>query len=251
MTKIVLLGAGHLAIHFYEQINACPKLDLIQWYNRSIEKIGFAKNQIKITNHIDDLEDADVYLICVKDEAIKSISEKIKRNSLAVHCAGGIPIDELEGSIRKGVFYPLQSFTKERSLSFDKLPICIEALEKKDQNLLCEFAIQLGGIPHIINTKKRAHLHMIAVWVNNFSNHMLHLGNDLSKKYQIPFEIFHPLIEETYKKALIMEPQNAQTGPALRQDLKTIKKHLDLLTELDIKKLYLNLSSSIQKKYEQ
>ena len=80
---------------------------------------------------------------------------------------------------------------------------------------------------------------------------MLHLGNDLSKKHQIPFEIFHPLIEETYKKALIMEPQNAQTGPALRQDLKTIKKHLNLLTELDIKKLYLNLSSSIQKKYEQ
>jgi hypothetical protein len=92
---------------------------------------------------------------------------------------------------------------------------------------------------------------MIAVWVNNFSNHMLHLGSDLSKKYQIPFQIFHPIIEETFQKALSMEPQNAQTGPAVRQDHKTIKKHLDLISGQDIKKLYLNLSTSIQKKYEQ
>jgi predicted short-subunit dehydrogenase-like oxidoreductase (DUF2520 family) len=251
MTKIVLLGAGHLAIHFYEQITACPKLDLIQWYNRSIEKIGFAKKQIKITDQMDELEDADIYLICVKDEAIESISEKIKTGGLAVHCAGGIPLHELKVSHRKGVFYPLQTFTKERSLSFDQLPFCIEAIEKKDQNLLCEFAKQLGGIPHVMNSEKRAYLHMIAVWVNNFSNHMLHLGSDLSKKYQIPFQIFHPIIEETFQKALSMEPQNAQTGPAVRQDHKTIKKHLDLISGQDIKNLYLNLSTSIQKKYEQ
>lgn len=251
MTKILLLGAGHLAFHFYEQFKACSSVQLIQWYNRSIEKIGFAKEQIKITDQIDKLEDADVYLLCVKDEIIEALSEKIKTRGLVVHCAGGISINELKGTSRKGVFYPLQSFTKERSLSFDELPFCIEALEQKDQQLLCEFAQQLGGIPHIMNTEKRAYLHMIAVWVNNFSNHMLHLGSDLSQKHQIPFEMFRPLIEETFKKALSMGPQNTQTGPALRQDLKTIQKHFDLITDQDIKKLYLNLSTSIQKKHEQ
>lgn len=247
----MLLGAGHLAVHFYEQFTACPKVHLIQWYNRSIQKIDFAKEQIKITDQINELEDADLYLLCVKDEAIASLSEKIKTRGLVVHCAGGISIDQLKGTFRKGVFYPLQSFTKERFLSFDQLPFCVEALEKKDQQLLCEFAKQLGGIPHIIDTEKRAQIHMIAVWVNNFSNHMLDLGNDLSQKHQIPFEIFRPLIEETFQKAMSMGPQKTQTGPALRQDLKTIEKHLDLITDQDIKKLYLNLSTSIQKKHEQ
>ena len=250
MTKIVLLGAGHLAFHFYEQLSASPKINLIQWYNRSIQKIDFAKKQLKITNRITELQDADLYLICVKDDAIEKLSCKINTNSLVVHCSGGTPIDRLQGTFRKGVFYPLQSFTKDRSISFDQLPFCIEAKEQKDRQLLSKLAQYLGGVPHIVNTEKRAYVHMIAVWINNFSNHMFHIGNSLSHKNQIPFEIFYPLIKETYQKALIMGTKNAQTGPALRRDQKTIDKHLDLLEEQDIKKLYLNLTISIQKKHE-
>ena len=91
---------------------------------------------------------------------------------------------------------------------------------------------------------------MIAVLANNFANHLLHLGSDLSKKHKIPFHIFNPLIEQTYQKALDNGPENSQTGPALRRDQKTIEKHIDLITDDNLKKLYLNLTTSIQKKHE-
>ncbi|MGB2435492.1 MAG: DUF2520 domain-containing protein, partial [Flavobacteriaceae bacterium] len=93
-------------------------------------------------------------------------------------------------------------------------------------------------------------MHMIAVLINNFGNHLLHLGSELSKKHNIPFHIFSLLIKETYQKALDNGPENSQTGPASRHDQKTIDKHLEMLTDDDLKKLYLNLTTSIQKKNE-
>lgn len=250
MIKIVLIGAGHLAFHFYNQFQRCSQANLIQWYNRSLEKIDFAQPKVAVTNQLKELKTADLYLICVSDDAIESVSEKIQTEGLIAHCAGGVPIEQLRGSSRKAVFYPLQTFTKGQDLSFDRLPFCIETTRPKDQNLLNGLANALGGVPHEFNSEKRALIHMIAVWVNNFGNHLLHLGSELSKKHNIPFHVFSLLIKETYQKAMDNGPENSQTGPALRHDQKTINKHLDLLTDQDIKKLYLNLTTSIQKKHE-
>ena len=250
MTKVVLIGAGHLAFYFYEQFLRCKEVNLTQWFNRSIEKIDFAEPKVAITNKLSQLKAADLYLICVSDDAIESISKKIKTKGLIAHCAGGVPLNRLSGSSRKAVFYPLQTFTKGRDMSFEHLPFCIETTQSKDRILLNELTNNLGGIAHEFNSEKRALIHLIAVLINNFGNHLLHLGSELSKKHEIPFQIFHSLIEETYQKAFTQGPKDAQTGPALRRDQRTIDKHIDLLTDKDLKKLYLNLTTSIQKKHE-
>ena len=250
MTKVVLIGAGHLAFYFYKQFLRCKEVNLTQWFNRSIEKIDFAKPKVAITNQLSKLKAADLYLICVSDDAIESISKKIKTKGLIAHCAGGVPLNRLSGSSRKAVFYPLQTFTKGREMSFEHLPFCIETTQSKDRMLLNELTNNLGGVAHEFNSEKRALIHLIAVLINNFGNHLLHLGCELSKKHEIPFQIFHSLIEETYQKAFTQGPKDAQTGPALRRDQRTIDKHIDLLTDKDLKKLYLNLTTSIQKKHE-
>ena len=128
MTKVVLLGAGNLAFHFYRQFLKCKDINLIQWYNRSLKKLDFAKNKLSVTNQISQLKTADLYLICVSDDAIETVSENIQSEGLIAHCAGGVPLNRLRGSSRKAVFYPLQSFTKERDLSFDKLPFALKPL---------------------------------------------------------------------------------------------------------------------------
>jgi predicted short-subunit dehydrogenase-like oxidoreductase (DUF2520 family) len=250
MRKVILIGAGHLAFHFYRQFLTCREVNLIQWYNRSLEKIDFAQSKVAVTNQLSQLKTADLYLICVSDDAIKSVSENIQTDGLIVHCAGGVPLNRLSGPSRKAVFYPLQSFTKGRDLSFNKLTFCIETSHPKDQILLEDLAKALGGVAHEFNSDKRALMHMIAVLINNFGNHLLHLGSELSKKHNIPFHIFSLLIKETYQKALDNGPENSQTGPASRHDQKTIDKHLEMLTDNDLKKLYLNLTTSIQKKHE-
>jgi predicted short-subunit dehydrogenase-like oxidoreductase (DUF2520 family) len=251
MTKTVLVGAGHLAFHFQNQLTKSKKFQLIQWYSRSIEKVTFSQKKLDITDQLYQLKEADLYLICVSDDAIASVSKKIETEGLVAHCAGGVPLDRLKGPSKKAVFYPLQTFTKGADLSFEQLPFCIETTASSDQKILQDLAEELGGTAHKIDSQKRAMIHLIAVFLNNFGNHLLHLGNDLAKKNNIPFEIFHPLIHETFAKALSNGPKNAQTGPALRHDQKTIDKHLSLLDDKDIKKLYIHLTSSIQKKHEQ
>ena len=251
MTKTILIGAGNLAFHFYKKLTNCNEVNLIQWYSRSVQKINFAKKQIEVTDQFSQIKSADLYLICVSDDAIGSICKKINTTEMVVHCAGGVSIDQLKGTPRKGVFYPLQTFSKDQDLSFDQLPFCIETTDPKDQILLSNLAKAMGGIPHNINSETRTQMHIIAVLINNFGNHLLHLGSKLLKGHDISFKIFHPLIEETYQKALKSGPENTQTGPAIRDDRKTIEKHLGLISDENIKKLYLNLTHSIQRNHEQ
>ena len=97
MRKVILIGAGHLAFHFYRQFLTCREVNLIQWYNRSLEKIDFAQSKVAVTNQLSQLKTADLYLICVSDDAIKSVSENIQTDGLIVHCAGGVPLNRLSG----------------------------------------------------------------------------------------------------------------------------------------------------------
>ena len=251
MIKIVLIGAGHLAFHFQEQFSRCKEVVLEQWYSRSIEKIKFAEKTVDITDQIPKLKAADLYLICVSDSAIPEISNKINVTGLVVHCAGSVPMEVLSNHPRHGVFYPLQTFTKTRELRFDRLPFCLESAIETDFELLEKLALLLGGTPHKVDSEKRVLIHLTAVVINNFGNHLLQLGSELSEHNNIPFDIFGPLIKETYEKAVAMGPQHTQTGPAKRNDQQTLDKHLSMLESHDLKKLYLDLTTSIQKRNEQ
>ena len=128
---------------------------MIQWYNRSLEKIDFAQSKVALTNQLSQLKTADLYLICVSDDAIKSVSENIQTDGLIAHCAGGVNLNRLSGPSRKAVFYPLQSFTKGRDLSFNKLTFCIETSHPKDQILLEDLAKALSGVTHEFNSDKK------------------------------------------------------------------------------------------------
>ena len=152
--------------------------------------------------------------------------------------------------IEKSSFLSTTNIYQRAGHEFRTPSFCIETTHSKDRMLLNELTNNLGGVAHEFNSEKRALIHLIAVLINNFGNHLLHLGSELSKKHNIPFHIFSLLIKQTYQKALDNGPENSQTGPALRRDQKTIEKHIDLITDDNLKKLYLNLTTSIQKKHE-
>lgn len=249
MIKIVLIGAGNLAFHFQKIFATSAGVDLIQWYSRSLEKIKPFESQIPITNRITDLRPADVYLIAVSDDAIAEISAKIKTRALVVHCSGAVAVDQLLCNT-KGVFYPLQSFSKEHPSNFGDLTILIEAENKNNLETLYKLSNAIGSKSLEMDSKNRAFVHLTAVILNNFGNHLFDIGQGIAKANGIPFDIFHPLIELTYQKVKKVGAKNAQTGPAIRKDKETIKKNLDLITDQEIKKLYLLLTESIQRRHE-
>ena len=122
--------------------------------------------------------DADIYIIAVNDDSITTVSQYFKNISgLVVHTSGSMPLSVLPTSVRRGVFYPLQTISKDRKIDFSKVPICIEAEKSEDYELLRELANAISDQVQIMTSDQRKSVHLAAVFVNNFTNHLYHIGN--------------------------------------------------------------------------
>lgn len=248
MISVVILGAGNLATHLFKAFNTAKSVTVVQWFNRDLQSIEAYKNSVSITNDISKLVDADVYVLAISDDAISDFSKQLPfQDKLVVHTSGCVGIHDMDQKHRRGVFYPLQTFSKEYEIDFKDVPICIEALEKKDLQTLKALAGAIGSPYYKISTEQRQTLHLSAVFVNNFTNQLYRIAHEISDAKSINFEILKPLILETAKKVQTLSPYMAQTGPAKRNDKKTIKKHLKLLEHEDHKAIYELLTKSIKK----
>jgi predicted short-subunit dehydrogenase-like oxidoreductase (DUF2520 family) len=155
----------------------------------------------------------------------------------------------LSSKNRKGVFYPLQSFSKNSEVDFSKIPICIEADNDVDLDLLKQLGSSISKNVLTVSSEKREKIHLSAVIVNNFVNYLYQVANDLMQEQSLSFDLLKPLILETANKITSLSPAEAQTGPAKRNDKKTIEKQLNLLKESPYKDIYQDLTNSILKKY--
>lgn len=246
MISVGIIGSGNVAHHVTNAFLNAENVIVRQVYARNSKTIEHLKNVTSITNNLANLKEADVYIIAVSDNAIAEVSSKINaKNALVVHTSGSIAMDSLGNHAKKGVFYPLQSFSKDKKVNFDEIPFCLEASNNENLTLLEELALSIGKKTYHINSLQRQQLHVSAVFVNNFVNHLYKIGYDICKTYDVPFEVLHPLIKETAVKIEQLSPENAQTGPAKRNDTQTITNHLALLNEQQ-QKLYKILTESIQ-----
>jgi predicted short-subunit dehydrogenase-like oxidoreductase (DUF2520 family) len=195
-----------------------------------------------------------IVIVAVPDHKLKSVLAELicDDDTLIVHTAGSLGLDIFpEKILRKGVFYPLQTFTKNRNISFNDIPFLIESPKLKDAGILKSLAESLSSRVYFADTQHRRILHLAAVFVNNFTNHMFVMGQEIALKAGFSFEILSPLIHETISKAIELGPENSQTGPAIRNDKNTIEKHLDLLSfSPELQRLYNDLTKSIVKYYE-
>jgi len=249
MIKVVLLGGGNLAFHLTNCLLAAKNVELVQVYNRSINKIEYLKSKTLITSNLLDLIEADIYIIAVSDDAIPELSFKLNfKDKLVVHTSGAASLKVLKSKSQQGVFYPLQTFSKDKKINFSNIPICIEADSESNLILLEKLAKTISKNCYNINSEQRKHLHVAAVFVNNFVNHLYHIGNQICDKNNIPFEILLPIIKETAVKIESLSPFEAQTGPAKRNDLKTIKNHKSILNKHQ-KEIYTLLTKSIYATY--
>ena len=228
MISVLLVGKGNVATHLYEAFLKVNDVKVTQINSRDLNVFP----------------QADVAIIAVSDDAIAAVSSKITTN-FVVHTSGSVAINNLKNSSRKGVFYMLQTFSKDKKVDFHEVPFCLEAENETDYKLLETLAKLIGKKIYSINSEQRKTLHVAAVFVNNFTNHMYKIGNDICKENNVPFEILQPLIKETASKIEYLSPEKAQTGPAIRNDKKTIKNHLDLLDKKQ-QKIYKIITKSIK-----
>lgn len=248
MTTITILGSGKVAHHLLLNILECNNLRIKQIYARNIESLVDIAPKNTLVNNIKLLEPSDLFIIAVSDNAIEEVAKQIKTpNQLVIHTSGTIPLSILPQK-RKGVVYMLQSFSKEKELDFSFIPFCIEANNHDDFLFLEQLALNFSERVYKISSDQRRAIHLAAVFVNNFANHMFTLGEDICRQHQVPFEILKPLILETAQKIMLLSPKEAQTGPASRGDQNTINKHLEMISDNNLKEIYKIITNSIQKK---
>jgi predicted short-subunit dehydrogenase-like oxidoreductase (DUF2520 family) len=251
MIKVSIIGSGnvaqHLIVALQNSIINGAEMELIQVYTRQKSTLSHLLDFNKITDDWKTLVEADLFIIAVSDEAISTVSEQIPyKNKLVVHTSGGISLEAIASNNRKGVFYPLQTFTKNNAVDFKIIPICIESQNASDYQLLQNVAQAISDSVFAINSEQRKALHVAAVFVNNFTNHLYKIGNDICIENNVPFEILKPLIQETAEKITQLSPNKAQTGPAIRNDIETINAHLSFLSDENQKNIYNILTQSIQ-----
>jgi predicted short-subunit dehydrogenase-like oxidoreductase (DUF2520 family) len=194
-------------------------------------------------------KDADFYLIAVADDAILEVAKHLHvPGKVVAHTAASVSKDILKKtSHHYGVFYPLQSLRKDREGS-PETPIFIDASDAKAKKTLERLAHTIAGEQVAeANDDARLKLHIAAVIVGNFTNYLYLMAEDYCRKEKIDFKQLLPLIEETAERVQSISPRMAQTGPAFRHDIETIKKHLELLkAHPQLKKLYEFMTETIQ-----
>lgn len=196
----------------------------------------------------------DIIIVAVPDHRLHYVLSVIKCDpaTIVAHTAGSYGLEVFPESIRRrGVFYPLQTFTSGRKIDFKTLPFIVEASDQACENSLKLLAESISEKVYFIDSERRKRLHLAAVFVCNFINHMLTIGKKLCSEAGVSFSILEPLIRETISKALESDPENSQTGPAVRNDTNTIKKHMDLLSfSPQLQGIYREISESIQEHYK-
>ena len=137
MICISILGAGNVATHLFRIFNTTKDISVVQWYNRNIESLSSYKNKVDITDDLSTLKDADIYILAVSDDAIVSLSSQLPfENKLVVHTSGSVSMYDIDKKQKRGVFYPLQTLSKDAEIDFANVPICIETLDRKDLEIL-------------------------------------------------------------------------------------------------------------------
>lgn len=251
--EIVIIGAGNLATNLAHTLsNHHNIVQIVSRTKMSAENLAKSLDAKYCVGAEDIYRLADLYIIATNDDSIFEIAKGINfKDKTIVHTAGSINIDVLNDFMQFGVFYPLQTFSKNKIIDFTNIPICIEANNIETENKLLEVAGTISSNVHIVSSEQRKYLHLSAVFACNFTNHLYNLANDILREKNIDFEILKPLIIETANKIIENNPNDAQTGPAIRKDKIIIAKHLELLSlNSNLLEIYNKLTESIIEKHK-
>ncbi len=248
------VGSGNVATHLaHALIN--HGIEIVEVFSEKMEnaKRFAAEINCSVVESLKNLKATDLIIIAVPDSKIEEVSLQLPENdSLVVHTSGITNMASLSGIKRIGVFYPLQTFSQQRTVEMLEVPFCIEAHYEEDCKLLLGLASKLSNNVKRVSSEQRKVLHLAAVMVSNFSNHLYALANEILEKSNLEFDFLLPLIKETALKAADVHPLDAQTGPARRNDVSTLEEHLEMLKEFpEFRETYKLLSEQIIKKYNE
>ncbi|MDE7305252.1 MAG: DUF2520 domain-containing protein [Alistipes sp.] len=250
MEKVIIIGSGNVAEALARAVTDCG-MQLVQLWARNAARAQQIAGAVGCpwACRPEQLAAADIYLLAVSDRAVAEVAAAlpVPESAVVAHTAGSVPLEALPAKFaRRAVVYPLQTFTRGRRIDWAEIPVFIEASTPALQAELESFAGRLSRRVLRADSARRAQLHLAAVFVSNFANHMYAVGERLMNEAGLDFELLKPLIAETTAKALdAPSPLAAQTGPAVRGDRPTQERHAAMLDDETLRTIYRSISQNI------
>lgn len=250
MLKVGLVGYGNLGWHMLQRLQLSIELNLeLCSRSEAVEENGI----ISVSSCRELSEDLDIVVLCVNDQNISAataeLPKALRKNALVLHTSGATSMTALKAVSRPGVIYPLLSFKKGVVVDWEHCPVFYTAENEKDEALLEKFAGYLSPKVVLMSDDERLQLHAAAVWANNFANFMMVQAEDFLQTKNLEFNHLIPLIRQHLRQLNVFKPSEIQTGPAMRNDLKTMRRHLELFEHEEDRKLYLQISKLIQERF--
>ena len=251
LPRLVFIGSGNVATHL-ALVFSEKGYPVLQVYSRTEESAAALAGKINCpyTTDITLLDArADVYICALKDSVLQEVlSQASFHHKLVLHTAGSLPMDILsEYTANYGVFYPLQTFSKNRPVDFSNIPVFIESNRPENFLVVKSLAGNVSDVVYEADSEQRKKLHLAAVFACNFTNHLYAIAAKIvNENGDFPVEVLLPLIDETAKKIHALSPLEAQTGPAVRDDKNVIDKQLKMLdSDKDVQQIYKLMSKHI------
>jgi len=252
--QVVLVGAGNVATHL-GLVLFNSGVDIVQVYSRSMNsaKPLSEKLHAEAIDDISRVKEVDAYLFAVKDDVIPLLTKAFPyHEKVMLHTAGSVDMTVFaQKTSQYGVFYPLQTFSKQRAVDMTHVPLCLEASNEQLASQLEALARQISRSVQFLDKNQRANVHLAAVFACNFANYMYSIADDFLKERHLDFDLLRPLITETARKVQQHKPAKVQTGPAIRDDKQILQKHLQELSDApEWQNLYRFVSDSIHKRHK-
>jgi predicted short-subunit dehydrogenase-like oxidoreductase (DUF2520 family) len=248
LNHILIIGTGNVATHLAKELSL--KLKSVSIFGRNKQealKLALELNG-KFLEKLENLESFDLILVSITDSSTAEIIHQLPLNVPLAYTSGSVSLDDFPNHPNLGVFYPLQTFSKTKAVNLFEVPFLIESKNQVFMQQLMDLAWKISRNVSYANSYDRMRLHLAAVFINNFTNHLAYLSNSYLEKEGLNPDLLQPLLKETVAKLAIQSPYEAQTGPARRGDTSIIEKHLSLLNGKN-KAIYELLSSSILETY--
>lgn len=249
---ITIIGSG-LAAQYFAELFHSHTFIIDQIISRNPERGKALADSVK-ASWSDDFTQicyADLVLVCVKDDAIAEVVKDLSLDEgIIAHCSGAVPLSVLSQFERSAVVYPLQTLIEKASGT--TVPVLLETSLMQDLGTLKHLMEQCGNPAYAVDSEKRKHYHLAAVFANNFGNTLMQATHTLSQNFELDFDLLKPLISHTLQNVVNgKNPILLQTGPARRKDTKTMSSHKQMLVDhADLKKLYEAMSEYIATQYK-
>jgi predicted short-subunit dehydrogenase-like oxidoreductase (DUF2520 family) len=249
--KVAIIGSGNVATHLIKALKSAS-IEIVGLWSRSsvnANQLAEAENIPSIASIAELIQiPSELLLIAIKDDAIPSLATQLENyTGIVAHVSGAVSLDSLYPAAKRAVIYPFQTFSKQKDLDFSQVPLCIEANESEVLAEVQQLANKLSNKVVEVSSDKRRYLHLAAVFACNFPNYLYGVAQQILQEHQLDFELIRPLIKETAEKVQSEMPQQVQTGPAIRNDQKTMESHQQMLIHHEnLTAIYKLLSEQIQ-----